>query len=181
MMWSILWKMFFSSIDMTSGYFQMAPKESQNSTAFVTPVGLHKWKPLPMGLASAPGALQNLMELVFSGLSYETALVYLDNLIVFGKTFEELSQRLDQVLVRLEKSDLKIKGSKCEFFQKRNHFLGHVVFEKRVEVDQEKVASWKNEITKQFKRSTSHASTLTKPKCELGLVCFYRKFIPSCG
>ena len=55
--------MFFSSIDLTSGCFQMALKEnSQNLTAFITPMGLHKWMRLPMGLASAPGSLQNLME-----------------------------------------------------------------------------------------------------------------------
>ena len=43
--------------------------DSQNLTALITPMGLYKWKRLPMGLASAPGAFQNLMELVFSGLS----------------------------------------------------------------------------------------------------------------
>ena len=67
---------FFSSIDLRSGYFQMALNEElQNVTAFVTPMGLYKWKRLPMGLASAPGAFQNLMELIMSGLSYEVALV----------------------------------------------------------------------------------------------------------
>ena len=76
--------MFFSSIDVTSGYFQMALEEdSQNFTAFITPMGLNKWKQIPMGLPSAPGAFQNLMQLIFSGLSYEVALVYLDDIIVF--------------------------------------------------------------------------------------------------
>ena len=68
---------FFSNIDLTSGYFQMAlHKESQDLTAFITPMGLYKWKRLPMGLTSAPGAFQNLMELIMAGLSYEVALVY---------------------------------------------------------------------------------------------------------
>ena len=62
--------MFFSSIELTAGYFQMALKEdSQNLTAFNTPMGLYKWRRLPMGLASAPGAFQNMMELTFSVLS----------------------------------------------------------------------------------------------------------------
>ena len=48
-------KMFFSIIDLTSGYFQMALKEnSQNLTNFITPWGLYKWKRIPMGLASSP-------------------------------------------------------------------------------------------------------------------------------
>ena len=78
---------FFSNIDLTSGYFQIVlHKESQDLTAFITPMGLYKWKRLPMGLASAPGAFQNLMELILAGLSYEVALVYLDDIINFGRS-----------------------------------------------------------------------------------------------
>ena len=62
---------------------------SQNLTAFITPLGLYKWKRLPMGLASSPGAFKNLMMLFFVGLSYEMALVYLDDVIVFGRNFVE--------------------------------------------------------------------------------------------
>ena len=66
----------------------MALKEdSQNRTAFNTSMGLYKGK-WCMGIASAPGALQNLMELIFRGLSYEVALFYLVDIIVFGKNFE---------------------------------------------------------------------------------------------
>ena len=103
--------MFLSNIDLLSGYFQMTiEEESQNLTAFITPLGLYKWKRLPMGLASAPGAFQNLMELIFSGLSYEVALIYLDDVIVFGRNFEEHLKRLELVSQRLSENGLKIKG-----------------------------------------------------------------------
>ena len=63
---------YFSNIDLTSGCFQMAlDEESQNVTAFVSPMGLYEWKTLHMGLASAPGVFQNLMELIKAGLSYQ--------------------------------------------------------------------------------------------------------------
>ena len=114
-------------------------EESQNVTGFITPLGLYKWKGLAMGLASAPGALQNLMELIFAGLSYEVALVYLDDVIVFGRNFEEHLKRLELVFQRLSENGLKIKGSKCNFFQKRVSFLGHIISESGVEVDPEKV------------------------------------------
>ena len=59
---------YFSNIDLTSGSFQMTlDEESQNVTAFLTPMGLYKWKRLPMGLASAPENFHNLMELIMSG------------------------------------------------------------------------------------------------------------------
>ena len=116
---------YFSKIDLTSGYFQMAlDEESQNVTAFATPIGPYKWKRLPMGLASAPGTFQNLMELIMLGLSYEVALVYLDNIIIFGRSFEEHLNRLDLVLGRLKDAGLKIEGSKCRFFSGKNSFPG---------------------------------------------------------
>ena len=116
---------YFSNIDLTSGFFQMAlDEESQNVTAFVTPMVLYKWKRLPMGLASAPRDFQNLMELIMSGLSYEVALVYLDGTIIFGRSFEEHLNYLDLVHGRLKDAGLKLKGSKCRFFSGKNSFPG---------------------------------------------------------
>ena len=110
-------------------------EQSQNLTAFITPLGLYKWKRLPMRLVSAPGVFQNLMKLIFAGLFYEIALVYLDDVIVFGRNFEEHLKRLELVFKRLSENGLMIKGSKCNFFQKRVRFLGHITSESGVEVD----------------------------------------------
>ena len=85
-------------------------EESQKVTAFITPLGLYKWKRLPMGLASAQEAFQNLMELIFAGLSYEVALVYLNDVIVFRRNFEEHLKRLELVFQQLSENGLKIKG-----------------------------------------------------------------------
>ena len=107
---------YFSIIDLTSGYFQMGlDEEPQKVTVFLTPMVLYKWKGLPMGLASAPGAFQNLMELVMAGLYYEVDLVYLDDIIIFSRSFEEHLNRLDLVHGQLKEAGLKIKGSKCKF------------------------------------------------------------------
>ena len=76
-------------------------EESQNLTAFIYTLGLYKWKRLPMGLASAPVAFQNLMVLIFAGLFYEMVLVYLDEVIVFGRNFDEHLKRLELVFQRL--------------------------------------------------------------------------------
>ena len=59
----------FSIIDLLSGYLQMVIEEnSQNLTAFITPLGLYNWKRLRIGIASALGVFQNLMELIFAAL-----------------------------------------------------------------------------------------------------------------
>ena len=62
------------------------------------------------------------MKLIFSSSSYEVALVYLVDIIMFGKNFEEHLERLELVFGSLEKNGLKIKGSKCNFFQRRMYF-----------------------------------------------------------
>ena len=92
----------FSEIDLLSGYFQMAiEEESQILADFITPLGLYKWKRLPMGLASAPGAFQKLMEFIFTGFFSEMAVVYLEDVIVFGRNFDEHLKRLEVVFQRL--------------------------------------------------------------------------------
>ena len=126
---------------------------------------------LPIGLASAPGAFQNLMELIFAGLSYEVALVYLDDVIVFGRKFEEHLKRLELVFQRLSENGLKIKGSKGNFFQKRVSYLGHIISESGVGVDPEKVRALEK----------MKPSTLKEVRAFLGLVRYYRKIIPGLG
>ena len=125
-----------------------------------------------MGLASAPGAFQNLMELIFAGLSYEVALFYLDDVVVFGRNFKEHLKRLGLVFQRLSENEIKIKGSKCNFFQKRVSFLGHIIPESGVEVDPEKVRAVEK---------MKEPSSLKDVRAFLGHVGYYRKFIPSFG
>ena len=64
-------------------------EESQNVTAFGNPMRLYNWRRLLMGLASTSGAFQNLMEFIMAGLSNDVALVYLDDIIIFGRSFVE--------------------------------------------------------------------------------------------
>ena len=92
-------------------------EESQKITAFITPLGLYNWKRLAMGLASAPGAFENLMKLFFAGLTYEMTLVYLDDVIVFGRNFDEHLKQLKLVFQSLAENGLKAKGTKCNFFK----------------------------------------------------------------
>ena len=83
-------------------------EENQNLTISITPLGLYKWKRLPMGLASAPTVVQNLTEIIFAGLSYEVAVMFLDNIIVLRRKFEGNLNRFEQVFQRLAENDLKI-------------------------------------------------------------------------
>ena len=80
----------FSTLDLASRYWQMdVAEEDQHKTAFVTHKGLFHFKVLPFGLTNAPATFERLMERVLHGLQWERCLVYLDDIITFGKSFDE--------------------------------------------------------------------------------------------
>lgn len=76
---------------------------------------------------NALGCFERLMEKVLEGMQWKGALVYLDDVIVFGKTFEEELGRLEEVLQRLRDANLKLSPKKCLLFQHEVPFLGHIV------------------------------------------------------
>ena len=78
------------------------------------------------------------MDLVLCGLTYETCLVYLDDIIVFSKDFDTHLHRLREIFDRLRGANLKLHGKKCSFFRQRVDFLGHVLTKAGIEVQPEK-------------------------------------------
>ena len=84
----------FSTLDLDSGYWQVAmDANTQEKAAFVTPSGLYEWNVMPFGLCNAPSTFARLMELVLKGLHWKICLIYLDDVIVMGRTFEEGLER----------------------------------------------------------------------------------------
>jgi Reverse transcriptase (RNA-dependent DNA polymerase)/RNase H-like domain found in reverse transcriptase len=93
--------MIFTTLDFTSGFWQMAldPK-SWPYTAFTVPgMGQFEWKVVSMGLASAPSAFQRLVEQVVKGI--DNVVVYMDDLIIHSRTHEDHLKTLDAVFTRL--------------------------------------------------------------------------------
>lgn len=91
--------------------------EDKEKTAFLTKKGLFHFTVLPFGLCNPPATFERLMERVLQGLQWERCLLYLDDVLVFGATFEETISNLGKVLARLQSSNLKIKPSKCSLLQ----------------------------------------------------------------
>ena len=81
--------------------------------------GLYLWQVMPFGFCNAPSTFEKLMETVLQGLHWKECLVYLDDIVIFGKTLQELLQRMD-VFGRLLKSWIENQTEKVSHLQTRN-------------------------------------------------------------
>ena len=160
----------FSTLDLISGYWQVGlTPEAKVKSAFCVRSGLYLWRVMPFGLCNAPSTFERLMETVLQGLHWKECLVYLDDIVIFGRTPQELLQRMDDVFTRLFQAGLKIKPRKCRLFRRETEFLGHVISGEGVKVNPEKIAAI---------RDWPVPECVTELRSFLGTASYYRKFIP---
>jgi hypothetical protein len=162
---------FLSTLDLRSGYWQaeILP-EDRDKTSFITRKGQWRFKVLSFGLANAPGLFQRLMDRVLAGLTWDTCLVFLDDIIVYSSTFEEHAQRLDAVFQRVAAAGLKLHPQKCRLFQRKVTFLGHVVSEEGIAPDPDKISAV---------QTWPRPRNLTEVRAFVGLCSYYRSHVPN--
>ena len=163
----------FSSLDLKSGYWQLEiAEQDKHKTAFVLPPPLGLWEcnRMPFGLCNAPSTFQRAMEKCLGELNHTCCVVYLDDIIVFGKTVEEHTARLEAVIQRLSEHGFKLKASKCKLLQNRVTYLGHVLSADGIETDPDKTESI---------RTWPTPKNVKELRSFLGLASYYRKFIPN--
>lgn len=123
---------YFSTIDLASGFWQICLHPSaKEETAFVVPQGLFEFRVMPFGLTNAPGVFQRLMQRVLAGLNpldgQEFVSVYIDDILVYSRSWEDHLQHLKAVFNRLTKVGLRLKPVKCHFARSELEYLGHVI------------------------------------------------------
>jgi len=160
----------FTYLDLTQGYNQIQiPEEDRPKTAFRTPLGHYQFKVLCFGLTNAPATFQAVMndvlrEVVRDGI----CLVYMDDILIFGKTAEEHKTHVRRVLELLQRHRLYANRKKCSFFQREVNFLGHVINADGVTVDPAKTAAVKD---------WPRPSSVAQVRSFLGLSNYFRKFL----
>ena len=160
---------YFSTLDMRSGYWQIElDEESKELTAFTTYAGLFHFNVVPFGITTAPSSFQRLMECILRGLNWEICLIYIDDIIVFSRSFSKHLQDLSEVFNRLLAANIKLRPEKCSFARESVNYLGHVVSKNGVSPDSEKT-----KLIKSFPVPKNPKQI----KQFLGLAGYYRRFV----
>ena len=163
---------YFSKMDLRSGYNQVLVKEADRpKTAFITNEGLYEYNVLSFGLCNAPSTFQRLVNRILESFTIgkkRFVIVYLDDIIIFSETAEEHRQHVRQVLETLQRELLFANPKKCDFFKTKINFVGHIVGDGRVEMNNEKISAV---------RDWSALTSATEVRSFLGLANYYRRFI----
>ena len=159
----------FSSLDLRSGYYHIGLTESAKpKSAFViSSLGKYQFNRVPFGLAQAPAYFQKLINDVLRGCNFTMG--YLDDIIIYSRNEKEHLEHLEEIFKRLKAAGLKLKLEKCCFFKKHIQYLGHLISAEGIQPLPEKLES----IDKM-----PAPKTPKEVKQFLGLVGYYRKFVP---
>ena len=123
---------------------------------------------MPFGLTNAPAVFMDLMNRVFRDFLDWFVIVFIDDILVYSRSYEDHEQHLRLVLQRLREKRLYAKFTKCSFWLNEVSFLGHIVNQDGISVDPEKIKA----IT-DWPRPTS----VTKIRSLLGLAGYYKRFV----
>lgn len=136
---------FFSTLDFSSGYHQIAMEDKDiKKTAFATRRNQYEYCRMPFGLCGAPATFQRTMSLILRKENWIHCLIYLDDIIIFGKSIEQHNERLRSVMQRIRESGLKLSPGKCHFLKDKIAYLGHVISSKGISTDESKIDKVKN-------------------------------------
>jgi deoxyuridine 5'-triphosphate nucleotidohydrolase len=161
----------FSCVDLAAGYWQIGMKEEdKNKTAFTTREGTYEFNVMPFGLMNAPATFQRLMNEIYTGLLWTSVFVYLDDIQVYSRSFDDHLIHLQQALDRIREAGLKLKLKKCEFGKREVAFLGYRTGINGLTTDPDKV---------QRILQCPAPTNIKELRSFHGLASYYRRFIPN--
>lgn len=159
----------FSSIDVSNAYYQIGIREEDKKlTAFSTRKGHWEFNRMPFGLSGAPFSFQRLMNIILREENWLMCLVYLDDVLIFAKNFDEHMRRLKIVFQKIKDSGIKLSPLKCNLFQKEVQYLGHLITESGIKTDPSKISAIKE---------WPLPNNVSELRSFLGFCNYYRKFI----
>jgi hypothetical protein len=127
---------------------------------------------MPFGLCNAPATFQRVMNEIFYDLIGKTMHVYIDDVTIYTKTFEEHLEVLREVLLRIKKHGMFLKPKKCTIVTHELHMLGHIISRNGIKTDPAKISA-----VSKYPDPTSK----TEVQAFMGLAGYYHHFIANCS
>jgi hypothetical protein len=160
---------YFSILDLSEAYLQLeVTEESKELLTINTPWGFFQFNRLIYGVASAAPLFQQVMDVILVGIPKVGK--YIDDIVIGGESLEKCQLCTNEVLRRLEKHCVQVNYNKCLFYRTSVQYLGHIVNAQGLQPMPEKVEA----ITK-----ARSPKNVTELRAYLGLLNFYRDFIPN--
>lgn len=161
----------FSILDLNQAYYQVPlAEECKHVTAFCTDWNLFEFNRVPFGLATGAAVLSRLIDNVLGELKLSCVFNYLDDLVVYSKTFEDHLQHLGLVFEKLLAAGLTVKPSKVTLAQRQVSFLGHIVSGHSVQIDQQRTEALRNLPPPKDKKGIAKF---------IGMANYFRRFVPN--
>jgi hypothetical protein len=136
---------YYTKLDCLSGYWQVRLKdEDREKTAFNTRMGKFEYKVMPFGLCNAPATFQSIMNELLREALDEYVIVYLDDILIYSKTKEEHFRHIRRVFELLESEKFYLKLNKCEFAKESISFVGYIISQGIIRMDDRKIQAIKN-------------------------------------
>jgi hypothetical protein len=130
----------FSTGDVDRAFWQVGLFEDhKQKTAFVVDGQLYEFNVMPFGSMNAPATFQRLMDRVLRGLTWHQCLVYVDDVLIFSKTFDKHLENLENVLKRLASANIRLKPDKCKFGEQEVDYLGFRITDRGIQAARRKV------------------------------------------
>ena len=158
-----------SSLDLAMGYHQVhCTDRAAERTSFVTHSDKYQFTRMPFGCAGSSHCFSKLMATCLRGLTWKICLAYLDDVLIFSKSYSEHLNSLSLIFSRFRSAKLRLNGKKCEFLLQEIEWLGHVISPQGIRPSRRNVKA-----VQEFPRPTNQKQL----RSWLGLCNYYRRFI----
>ncbi len=161
---------YFTTLDFKAGYFQVPlDRRDRPKTAFSTRDSRYQFTVLPQGVTNGPPTFQRIVNRILGDSRWKYSLAYLDDVVIYSRSFNEHLTHLDTILTRLDEANFKLNIDKCKIARQSIRFLGHQIEHGNLKPDPDKV---------QALLTTNEPTTAKEAFRFVKATEYYRKFIP---